>query len=107
MDRFLIKKKRVQVENEVSQWDKEEGVSKNESESTQPGPEGAPEQSIAASCSTAPVSCTADTDTAPSDLSQSPVDEPRPPLLRCYPAMKVGQQNRYFNRRWRVGAVRC
>ena len=41
----------------------------------------------------APVTCTAD---APSDLSQSPVDE----HLWRYPATKVGQQDHYFNRRW-------
>ena len=107
MNRWLIKK-RVQVENEepmneVSQTaNEEEGDSKNESErgTPEPGPEGAPGQSIAAISSTSPVSCTADTDTSPSDLSQSPANEPRRPLLRRYPATKVGQQDRYFNRRW-------
>lgn len=73
----------------------EEGDSKNESVSgsCEPGPEGAPEQSISDSCSTVPISCTADTDIAPSDLSQSSVDEPRQPLLWCYSAIKVKQDH--------------
>lgn len=68
--------------------------------SRETGREGAPEQLVAASCSTATVSCTFSTATAASVLSQSPVEEPRLPLLRRYPATKVGQQDRYFNRRW-------
>ena len=108
MDHFLIKR-RVRVENEnpdtdpVSEGAKEkEGERKDESEreTHEPRREGALEQFVAASCSTATVSCTVSTATAPSDLSQSPVEEPRRPLLRHYPATIVGQQDRYFNRRW-------
>ena len=80
----------------------EEGDKKDESEreTHEPRCEGAPEQVVAASCSTATVSCTVSTATTPSDLSQSPIEEPRRPLLWHNPATKVKQQDRCFNRRW-------
>ena len=97
MDRFVIKKKRVVEEDEEGGDKSKKG---SEGGTAEPKHEAAPEQSIAASCSTGPTCTAADTGTAPSDLSQSPVDEPRWPLLRRYPATKVGHQDRYFNRRW-------
>lgn len=108
MDCFLIKRRvRVEIEypDPVSEGAEEEGAKKDESEreTHEPRREREPEQFVAARCSTATVSCTVSTATAPSDLSQSPVEEPRRPLLRHYPVTKVGQQDRYFNRRWYEG----
>jgi hypothetical protein len=103
MDRFLIKR-RVLVENEnpdpdpdpVSVGAKEEAGDKKdelERETREPRCEGAPEQYVADSCSTAIVSCTVRTAIVrtASDLRQSPVEEPRHLLLRHYPATNVGQ----------------
>ena len=86
--------------SKAAKEDERDKKDESERETHEPRCEGAPEQVVAASCSTATVGCTVSTATAPSDLSLSPVEELRRPLLRRYPATKVGQQDHYFNCRW-------
>lgn len=72
----------------------------SERETHEPRCEGESELFGTASCSTATITSTVSTAIDPSYLSLSPAEEPRHPLLQCYPATKAGQQDRYFNRRW-------
>ncbi|KAJ8381116.1 hypothetical protein SKAU_G00018940 [Synaphobranchus kaupii] len=107
MDRFVIHKKpRVERSppnaDPVSKAAEEEGEEKEESDSERENREGAraevalPEHLVdvnTASTATA-------TSSTPSDLSQTPAEGPRRPVLRRYPATRVGQQDRFFNRKW-------